>query len=350
VKFQLSEIKNFFWPPDVSLRLRRAELTFWAFILALTYLPLPFGFLAWFALARPLAIITRLDNKAAFKAAYFYSFMSSLFQLYWVAVVTPPGMVAAVFLLSLYPAVILLVFKKIYDCRKMWGLVILPILWVGMEYFRSLSEFAFPWTDLSYSQGYYLTLIQIVSVIGCYGLSVILIALNILIWQTVSGADRVESRLKCGSIFVGILVALYAVGWALTPPVEIKGDMRVSLLQGNVDLSTKWKAETRDYNFVLYDSLASVAAGDSADLIIWPETAAPCYPRHEYHYGRLLGKTAVKSGAPNRRIRTSSRFYRGSLSRSMSGLSGPRMSSGGPIFIPAIRSSFSRPKKLIMPC
>ena len=299
VKSPLSGIKEFFWPSEISLRLRRAELTFWAFILALAYLPLPFGFVAWFALARPLAIITRLDNKAAFKAAYFYSFMSGLFQLYWVAVVTPPGMVAAIFIMSLYPAIILLIFKKIYDRRKTIGLILLPFLWVGMEYFRTLSEFAFPWTDLSYSQGYYLTLIQIISVIGGYGLSFILIVLNILIWRAASGAERLETRVKCGSIFLALLVSVYAYGWAVSPPMILEGKMNVSLLQGNVDLATKWKGDNREYNFFLYDSLAMAAAEDSADLIIWPETAAPCYPRHELHYSRKLSRTAVGSRAPN---------------------------------------------------
>ena len=268
-------------------------------MLSVAYLPLPLGFLGWFALARPIAIITNLDDKSAFKAAYFYSFMSNLFQLYWVAVVTPPGMVAAIFIMSLYPAVVLLIFKKLYSKRKLFGIIILPFLWVGMEYFRSLSEFAFPWTDLAYSQGYYLTIIQIVSVIGSYGLSFILIVLNMLIWQAGVRANLPETRIKCFSIFLAVILALYAYGWIVFTPFVIKGDFRVSLLQGNVDLTTKWKDDTRDYNFVLYDSLAAVAGEQEADLIVWPETAAPCYPRHETHYGMLLARTAIKSGASN---------------------------------------------------
>ena len=301
MKSLLSGIKNFFWPKDTAVRLRRAELTFWAFILGLAYLPLPFGFLAWFALARPLAIIVKLDSKSAFKAAYFYSFMANLFQLYWVAVVTPPGMVAAIFIMSLYPAVILLIFKKFYDRKKLVGLIALPFLWVGMEYFRSLTELAFPWTDLSYSQGYYLTFIQIVSFIGCYGLSFILIILNLLFWQTISNKNVLEARVKYGSVFIAILAAVYAYGWVVFSPIVIEGNVRVSLLQGNVDLNTKWKAETRDYNFVLYDSLAMEAAEDSADLIIWPETAAPCYPRYDRVYGQRLGLARQDPGTPGER-------------------------------------------------
>lgn len=299
MKSLFTGVKSFFWPGELSVRHRRAELTFWAFLLAVAYLPLPFGFIAWFALARPLAIISNLEGKSAFKAAYFYSFMSNLFHLYWVAVVTPPGMVAAIFILSLYPAVILFAFARLYQKRKIIGLIALPFLWVGMEYFRTLSELAFPWTDLAYSQGYYLTLIQIVSVIGGCGLSFILVVFNILIWRLFSKASRLETRVSVFIAFLAILVSIYSYGWVVIPPYPTPGKLRVSLLQGNVDLSTKWKPETRDYNFILYDSLALLASRDTTDLIIWPETAAPSYPRYEPKYFRMLAATAVKSGVPN---------------------------------------------------
>ncbi len=299
MKSLFTGIRKFFWPEDSSVRLRRAELTFWAFILALAYLPLPFGFIAWFALARPIAIISKLDGKSAFKAAYFYAFMSNLFQLYWVAVVTPPGMVAAIFILSLYPALILYIFNKIYHSRQVWGILSLPVLWVGMEFFRSLTEAAFPWTDLAYSQGYYLTFIQIASVISSYGLSLIVIVLNILVWLVFSRDRKLETKASSTIAFLAIIISVYAYGWVVLPPYLIDGDIRVSLLQGNVDLETKWQPETRDRNFQLYDSLASVAADTSADLIIWPETAAPSYPRHEPRYRIMLSSIAKRSRAPN---------------------------------------------------
>ena len=273
------------------------ELIFWAFLLALAYLPLPLGFIAWFALIRPIQILSKLTPKEAFKAGYFYSFMVNLFQLYWIATVTPPGMVAAIFLLSLYPAIIFSSFVKLYQWRKWVGLVALPILWVGMEYFRSLTELSFPWTDLAYSQGYYLTLIQIVSVIGCYGLSLLLMLINIFLWQLLSKSNRPETRVSSALAVLGISAFIYLYGWVVFEPYPEQGDIKISLLQGNVDLSTKWKSATRMRNFELYDSLSQTVAKDSVDLIIWPETAAPCYPRVEWRHRKLLAETAKKSGA-----------------------------------------------------
>lgn len=299
MKSLLPGIRNFLWPVDKVIRLRRAELTFWAFVLAVAYLPLPFGFLAWFALARPLAILSKLHGKELFKAAYFYAFFSNLFQLYWIAAVTPPGMVAAIFIMSLYPAIIIYAFARLYHTKKWLGLAVLPFLWIGMEYFRSLLEIAFPWTDLAYSQGYYLTFIQIVSVIGCYGLSFILVLVNMFVWQLFSKSNRLETRVSCTIATIVLLVSVYLYGYVVFAPYPEPGNFKVALLQGNVDLETKWKPETRPRNFVLYDSLAQIAVQENVDLIIWPETAAPTYLRNATWYSRAAKETAKKSGTYN---------------------------------------------------
>ena len=165
-----------------------------------------------------------------------------------------------------------------------------------MEYFRSLTQFAFPWTDLAYSQGYYLTIIQIASVIGCYGLSFIIIAVNIFIWQVLVKTNSLETRVSCGAATIALLAFVVLYGWVVFPPFEEKGDIKIAMLQGNVDLATKWKAETRGRNFELYDSLSMAAMQDSVDLIIWPETAAPCYPRQERMYRDLISRTVKATG------------------------------------------------------
>lgn len=297
MKSLLNSIKNFFWPAESAIRIRRAELTFWAFILALGYLPIHIGFVAWIALARPFMIVSRLSGREAFNAAYFFAFMANLFQLYWVAVVTPPGMVAAVVILSLYPALVLLAFSKVYHWKKWIGLAILPSLWVGMEYARSLSQFAFPWTDLAYSMGYYLTFIQIASVIGCYGISFVIILFNIFTWQVFEPGNRLETRVTSGIAFLGIAVFMFVYGWVVFEPYPEEGKIRIAMLQGNIPLGTKWKPETRMYNFDLYDSLTAEAVkNDTLDLIVWPETAAPAYPQHERRYRFRLQNTARQSG------------------------------------------------------
>ncbi len=274
-------------------------MTVWAFLLSLSFYPGPFGFLAWFSLVRPILIIIRLEGRPAFNAAYFFSFFFNLFSLYWVALVTPPGMVAAVVIVAFYYTAILMVFHRLHRFNPLLGFVALPFLWVGMEYFRTLSEFAFPWSDLGYSQSYYLYILQIVSVLSVNGLSFFLVAVNVLLCQLLR--PEVSPERKVTSIFVSatVVAGLIAYGWIVVPPLPRPGTLNVALLQGSVPIEVKWAAGNAEHSFRLYDSLAQNVADSAIDLYIWPETSAPCYISHDDACRRRVGRIARRSGTPH---------------------------------------------------
>lgn len=248
--------------------------------MSLSFYPEYFGFLAWFALVRPLMIITSLRGRQAFKAAYFFAFFFNLFSLYWVALVTPPGMVTAVVIVAFYYTVILMTFHRLFRIKPLLAFVSLPFLWVGMEYFRTLSEFAFPWSDLGYTQAYYLHILQIVSVISVHGLSFLIVIVNVLIWQIFRRSLSLERRFTSGLASIAIVVGLIAYGWIEMPRFPIEGTLDVALLQGSVPLEVKWAKGNEEHSFRLYDSLTQSVADSSVKLYIWPETSAPCYLSH----------------------------------------------------------------------
>ena len=263
-------------PPDPQVRWRRLELMGWAFLLSLAFYPGYLGFLAWFSLVRPLWIISRLTARAAFGAAYWWGFWFNLFSIYWVALVTPPGTIAAVVIVGFYYAVMLMIYWRLHQVRPLFGLVAVPLLWAGLEYFRTLSQFAFPWSDLGYTQSYYLYVIQIVSVVSVHGLTVLIVAVNVLLWQVLRSVLTPERRVTALFCAVGIIVALLAFGWIVVPPYPEPGQMPVALLQGSLTLQEKFHSDSEKLTFEAYGHLADSVA-DSADLIIWPETAAHCY-------------------------------------------------------------------------
>ena len=293
----LKAIWYFLVPPETEVRLRRLELAVWAFVLSLSFYPESFGFLAWFGLIRPLVILTRLEGRAAFKSAYFFGFCFNLFTVYWIAMVTAPGMIASVVYLAFYYAIVLWMFVKVYRFRKIWGLVALPFLWVGMEYSRTISEFAFPWSDMGYSQSYYLLILQIVSVISVHGLSFLIVAVNVLLRQVFRQSLSPERRITSFLASAGIVVAILSYGWIVTPPHPVPGEFKVALMQGSVPLEVKWAQDNQEHSLKLYDSLATSVIDSSAKLYIWPETAAPCYPSHQPYCRDALGATARKTGA-----------------------------------------------------
>jgi apolipoprotein N-acyltransferase len=272
------------------------ELTVWSFLLSLAYYPEYFGFLAWLALIRPFAIISRLEGRDALKAAYFFGFLFNLFSLYWIAQVTPPGMLSAVVIVAFYYAAVLMVFNRLYRIKPILGLVSAPFLWTGMEYFRTLSQFAFPWSDLGYTQSYYLYILQIVSVISVHGLSFLIVTVNVLVWQVWRKELTPERRLTALWAALAVVAVLVAHGWVVMPPIEKPGTMSVALLQGSVPIEEKWRDDNQDFSFDLYDSLTQ-SVTDSAELYVWPETSAPTYLSHNAHHRFVVGQTARNSRA-----------------------------------------------------
>lgn len=295
----LKAIGRFILPADVAIRMRRLELIIWAFLLSLAFYPGWFGFLAWLSLARPILIFSRLRGRAVFTSAYFFSFSFMLFSLYWVALVTPPGMVAAVVIVAFYYTLVWVVFNHLYRWRPVVGFAALPFLWTGIEYFRTLSEFAFPWSDLGYTQAYYLVILQVVSVISVHGLTLLIVAVNVLLAQVLRRELSEERRLTAVFLSGATVAALAAYGWIVMPAIPPPGKFPVAVMQGSVPIDVKWSRELREHNYIIYDSLAQSVRDSSVNLFIWPETSAPCYVTHDNYCRSRLGGIALRSGAPH---------------------------------------------------
>lgn len=278
---------------------RRLELVFWGALLALAFYPIGSGWLAWIALARPALLIGGLSPAKAFRSGYLFSLTFNALALYWIGHVTPPGFAAAVAILSLYSAAVFSLYAAIYRWRPTVALLALPILWVAVEHFRTLSQFSFPWMDLSYSQAYYLYYVQLASVTGAGGISFAVVTTNSLLALALRQGILPERRLALFSL-AGISVAvMFAYGWVITPAITKKPETTIGLLQGDIPLDVKWSPENKDYVFSVYDSLAELAGSDGARLIIWPETAAPTYLLRDESYALGHTKRARSTGAAN---------------------------------------------------
>lgn len=267
-------------------------------MLSLAYYPDYFGFLAWLALARPFMIISQLKGKEAFRATYYFSFFFIMFSIYWLAIVTPPGMVAAVFLVALYYAIILYAFNRVFNIKKIYGIILLPFLWVGLEYFRTISEFAFPWSDLGYTQSYYLYIVQIASITSVHGISFLIVVVNILFWQVLRKDLLAERRLTAGYVALGIIIGLIGYGWIELPKYPLPGkDIEVAILQGSISIQEKWKKDNADFSYHRYDSLAQTVSDSNTILYIWPETSAPAYVSHDPSARLKIGRIARKTNS-----------------------------------------------------
>ena len=149
--------------------------------------------------------------------------------------------------------------------------VVTPALWVLCEWLRGWVLTGFPWLHLGYSQlpG---PLAGFAPWLGVYGVSwAVAVSAGLLAY--IVGAPRRRWHYAASAI-----VALWAIAWlggSLEWTRPTGAPLRVALVQGDVPITRKWRAEYRSAILNHYLEL-SAKAGD-AKLIIWPEAAMPTY-------------------------------------------------------------------------
>jgi apolipoprotein N-acyltransferase len=153
--------------------------------------------------------------------------------------------------------------------------LIAPAAWTVAELVRGRGELGFPWGALGYSQVPFLPALQIAAVAGVSGLGAWVVAVNALATRSLRPGVRPVPALA----WAAVLVVVPVLGGA----VRLSGadgpheTLRVALVQPNVRNDEKWLPENRDRIFAALAELTRQGVAGGADLVLWPETAAPCY-------------------------------------------------------------------------
>lgn len=258
-----------------------------ALLFSLTFPPFPLGFLAYFSLVFLFFALEKQKDWDAFKIGYFWGIITNSLLLFWIGYAAPLailGAIGAVLVLSLYPAFLFLCFNQIKKKLESKAIFFIPFLWVGMEYLRSLGEIGFPWLYLAYTQTYYLELIQYASFTGVWGVSFWIVWLNVFVFLCIKNLQNLKKVSFLFFLFLIFLIVPYLYGKGVIPNPVQKKDIRIALLQGNIPPDVKWDPDSLDYNFEVYTMMSQEAASKKVDLIVWPETATPCYLVHEPLY------------------------------------------------------------------
>ena len=149
--------------------------------------------------------------------------------------------------------------------------------WVALEYLRTYLFSGFPWTLLADSQVKVLPLIQIASITGIYGVSFLIILVNLTVLELLLARNdslplqRQSHFLLLGCILFGVrhMRALDRTSSDRT--------IQVALLQGNIDQYKKWDKAYVEEIQKTYERLVRGGAKTKPDIIIWPETSVPGY-------------------------------------------------------------------------
>ena len=236
--------------------------------------------LAYIAFVPLLFVIRGLEKIEAFYFSYIFGFVFFVITMFWLRHVSIPGGVFLIAVLSVFFGLFGSLFAGMSAGEAMLSILILPAYWVGLEYIRSNLFTGFGWALLGYSQYKNLHMIQISDMTGAYGVSFIVIMVNILIYTLLSGAYRKGVCYLIVSISI-VAAALWYGHGILLEKVDEKQRLRVSVIQGNIPQDMKWEARERDVILERYSTLTRKAALDGPELIVWPETSLPGFIEEE---------------------------------------------------------------------
>ena len=173
--------------------------------------------------------------------------------------------------LALYPAVALALAGRIRS-DLLRRVAAFPGAWILAEWVRGWFLTGFPWLGIGYSQAGASPLAGIAPLLGVHGVGLALVASAGLVRHACADGWRHARWRRLAALALLWIAAGMARQIAWTEPVG--EPLRVSLLQGNVAQSIKWRPEQVAVTLALYQRLIEASSGK---LVILPETALPLF-------------------------------------------------------------------------
>ena len=194
--------------------------------------------------------------KKAFFISYVCGFLFYLGTLYWLYHVTIVGLIV----LCLYLAIYFGIFG-VFTCYVLrvtgYRFLFLPAIWISLEYLQAHLFTGFGWALLGYSQYKNLPFIQIADFSGVYGVSFVIMMLNVCVWMFIAEIRRqkteIGGRKNLFSVFcllssvALILIIVYSYGFfRLHSGKDSYDKIKVSVIQGNIPQDLKWNPDAAD--------------------------------------------------------------------------------------------------------
>ncbi len=280
----------------------------------------------------PLAIIgarTRTPRKHAVLVLAI-TFMQWLWMCRWSIEVTAAGYPGYALIMALYAPLFVLIAWKITRERSMFARVplaiVVPIVWGGLEFFRGRIAFdGYPWFLIAHPTVEWTVFPQIASVVGGYGVGMILAIFNGALADVI-----LRARLSVGARIGVVATALATFGLSIVigmmerPVSEAEPvDLNILAIQTNLPQDNKigWPVAQQEQDIPGFIEQTRRAIADARkqgieriDLIVWPETMVPgaglepetrdlitqfgpAYA-HLYRWGDLVRDFASEAGIP----------------------------------------------------
>ena len=249
--------------------------------------PFPITLLIFFFLIPYLFVIKNKTSLAEInKSSYLTFLILSVITLYWVgswqSKADPFLMIGGGVLLFFYPAVLLIISTLFYLTKKIFedniSLWLLPIHWITVEFLLTLTDLKFPWLTLGHSLAKFTVFIQIADIVGSYGLSLIILYINIVLFKAAENINQSFSKsIRLALVVVLIFCVTIFYGFVKINNSTQHKTINVGIVQPNLDPWEKWQIGGLNDLLNDYFKLSNECLKQGAKIVIWPETALPIY-------------------------------------------------------------------------
>ncbi|AFH49963.1 Apolipoprotein N-acyltransferase [Ignavibacterium album JCM 16511] len=273
------------------LRKDRLLLILSGILTGISFTPFPFPFTLFLFIAFIPYFLVLEKRKSLLeinRASYLMFFTLSLITIYWVgswqSKADPFLMIGGGVLIFFYPVVLLInstlfyLSQKIFSKEKSFWLF--PIIWVTGEYLLTLTDLKFPWLILGHGLAKFTAFIQIADVVGAFGLSLIVLYINVLLFKAIkyySSDRKLFFRYVTISLLVFMFFFIYGIIKLNRKDEKNEKYLKVGVVQPNLDPWDKWELGGLDDILKNYIELSEECTKLNAKIIIWPETALPVY-------------------------------------------------------------------------
>jgi apolipoprotein N-acyltransferase len=178
--------------------------------------------------------------------------------------------------LALYPAGVAAVTAQCLPAFGDRATAIVPAAWAATEFMRGALFGGFPWVPLGNSQVDVLPIAQLASVVGVYGLSACVAAVNVAVVTAFLSSGR-RRLVTVAAAALAIVTAGAWGSWRIAR-AELLADappLRVGLVQANIAQDDKWDPRQARRIITTYMAMSRDVVKRGAEFVIWPESSTP---------------------------------------------------------------------------
>ncbi|NLF30114.1 MAG: apolipoprotein N-acyltransferase [Planctomycetes bacterium] len=245
----------------------------------LCFAPLDAAALAYVILAPWAVAVAAGPGRTALWAGWLTGLAAAMIGLYWLTWVTVIGYLGTALVVSGFWLIGAWFVRRAAAARLPLVLV-LPVVWVALEFGRAWFLSGFPWFFLGHSQYRWVRLIQVADATGVYGITFVVAMANGLVADAalalrhgLGGRRRVVAGTVATAVLMAALLAYGTFRLDQARRTTTPGPT-VAVVQTAVpiDLYTGRAVEPEPWLDELIALSEPLAEGPAVDLVVWPET------------------------------------------------------------------------------